>query len=360
VSTSGDLLRKSRGGQPRGGEQKPVGERIAGRQDRVHVLTGKVCNNNCIFCMEEDREGREIVNGRTDDRLVQWILEQPGDLEEVCFTSGEPTTNPSLPRWTKMAKDAGVGRVSVMTNGRALSSEKYTRHLLAAGMRRFYVSIHGHHQKLHEGLTRTPGSFDQSVAGIRMVAKYVPRGVDLHTSTVVTKRNLPYLAEIYRFLRGLGVQQVVFNIMQANGRAHTHFDKLFPRYSEIALAARAFLDEQREREPRVMAFFVDIPLCTTEGVDDFNRGYVERYSHFEVPSSASHDQELAVERAAQRTGPDGDLVQIRRSDLDDDARKKRAACAECKYDSVCEGVWANYLARYGWDEMTPIKETRRA
>ena len=31
-----------------------VEQRIAARQQRVHILTGAVCNNNCIFCMEED------------------------------------------------------------------------------------------------------------------------------------------------------------------------------------------------------------------------------------------------------------------------------------------------------------------
>ncbi len=338
--------------RPTTGEASVEG-RIAGRRERVHVLTGTVCNNNCVFCMEEDREGREVVNSRTDDALIRWILETHAGAEELCFTSGEPTTNPALARWTKLAKDAGVSRVSVMTNGRALGYEAYTKRLLAAGMRRFYVSIHGHTAKLHEGLTRTPGSFEQTVAGIREVARWLPRGVELHTSTVVTKRNLPHLAEIYRFLRGHGVQQVVFNVMQANGRAHTHFEKIFPRYSEIAAVMRAFLDEQRVREPRPMAFLVDIPLCTTEGVDDFNRGYVESYVHFEPPGSGSHDRELGAEASA-RTGPGEDLVQIRRSDLDEAARAKRPECARCRYDAVCEGVWQNYLARYGWDEMTPV------
>lgn len=326
-------------------------ERRAGAS-RVHVLTGAVCNNNCVFCMEEDREGREVTNGRTDDALVRWILEENRGAEEICFTSGEPTTNRRLPLWTKMAKDAGVPRVSVMTNGRALSYVKYTETLLRAGMRRFYVSVHGHTAKLHEALTRTPGSFEQTVAGIRTVARYASRGVELHTSTVITKRNLPHLAEIYAFLRALGVQQVVFNVMQANGRANTNFEHIFPRYSDIAEGARVFLEEAGRAEREVMAFFVDIPLCTTEALPDFNRGYVESYTHYEAPELGSHDVALAAEAGA-RTGPAGDLVQIRRADLDAEARQKRDACARCRYDAVCEGVWGNYLARYGWDEMQP-------
>ncbi len=334
----------------RGVTEPSVEARIAEKRERVHVLTGAVCNNNCIFCMEEDRDGRREVNSRTDDDLVRFVLAENPGAEEICFTSGEPTTNPSLPRWVKMAKDAGVPRISVMTNGRALSYEKYARLLIAAGMRRFYVSIHGHDAKLHEGLTRTPGSFAQTVAGIETIARFKRHGVELHTSTVITKRNLPHMGEIYRFLRGLGVDQVVFNVMQANGRANTYFDKIFPRYTEIAEVARAFLDEQRAIEPRVMAFLVDIPLCTTEGLPDENRGYVESYAHYEPAGSGSHDLTLRVEEGAE-----GQLVKMRRSDLDEAARDKRDACRECRYDGACEGVWRNYLARYGWDEMQPVR-----
>ena len=256
-----------------------------------------------------------------------------------------------------MAKDAGVRRISVMTNGRALSHEPYTRLLIAAGMRRFYVSIHGHTQKLHDGLVRTPGAFDQTVEGMRVVKKYAGHGVDLHTSTVITKRNLPEIGTIYRFLRALGVDQVVLNVMQANGRADTNFEHIFPRYTEIASTFRAFVDEERAAGRGAPgAVLVDIPLCTTESIPDENRGYVEAYAHYEPPKNESHALELSAESDPSRRamGPTGELVKITRGDLDEAARSKRAECASCKHDATCEGVWKNYLSRFGWDEMMPV------
>ena len=53
-------------------------------------------------------------------------------------------------------------------------------------------------------------------------------------------------------------------------------------------------------------------------------------------------------------GASGELVQIRRADLDDSARRKRPECRACRYDRVCEGVWGNYLRRHGWDEFVPV------
>jgi len=333
-------------------DDESIVERIESRAARVHILTGAVCNNNCVFCMEEDREQRYVTNSQTTDETVRWILSQHDRFEEVCFTSGEPTTNPRLHHWVKMAQDAGARCISMMTNGRALSHEKYAKRLMALGMNRFYISIHGHTKKLHEGLTRTPDCFEQTVGGLDTIAKFKRYGIELHTSTVITKRNLPHMGDIYRFLRSHGVDQVVFNVMQANGRADTYFDLIFPTYTEIADVARAFLAEQYEREADVRAVLVDIPLCTTEGIPDINRGYVENYVHYEHEDTHGL---LADEILGERTGGEsGELVQIRRTDLDVAVRTKRPECQSCKYEGVCEGVWGNYLRRRGWDEFVPV------
>ena len=89
----------------------------------------------------------------------------------------------------------------------------YCAKLVKAGMNFFYVSIHGHTDKLHNGLVRTAGTFEQTVAGLDNVTRLRKFGVSLHTSTVITHRNVKYLGEIYAFLREHGVQQVVFNVM---------------------------------------------------------------------------------------------------------------------------------------------------
>src|SRR5690606_34130710 len=198
----------------------------------------------------------------------------------------------------------------------------------------------------------TPDCFEQTVGGLDTIARFKRFGIELHTSTVLTKRNLPHMAEIYRFLRSHGVDQVVFNVMQANGRADTYFDLIFPTYKEIADAARSFLAEQHQHEDEVQAVLVDIPLCMTEGIPDLNRGYVEAYVHYEHEDTHGL---LSQEILGDRNGGDsGELVQIRRSDLDDNARHKRPECKQCRYEPVCEGVWGNYLRRRGWDEFVPV------
>lgn len=337
-------------------ESPSIVERVANQSERVHISIGAVCNNNCIFCMEEDRDGRYVNNSAMTPERVRWILEGNRGGEEVCFTSGEPTTRPELPEFVGWAKSLGYRRISIMTNGRRVGHLPYAAALAKAGMNRFYISIHGHTKKLHEGLTRTPDSFEQTVAGLDSIAKLKRFGVELHTSTVITDRNLPHMLDIYRFLRGHGVDQVVFNVMQANGRADTYFEQIFPRYTDIAAEFRRFV--AGVGEPRPMAFLVDIPLCTTEGIPDFNRGYVERYRHFDLETQAPLPETRKLDR--QQEGKGKGLVLVTRQDLDDAEREKRPECATCKYTAQCEGVWKNYLKRYGWDEFEAVAGAPRA
>jgi MoaA/NifB/PqqE/SkfB family radical SAM enzyme len=188
------------------------------------------------------------------------------------------------------------------------------------------------------------------VAGLASVVKLKRFGVDLHTSTVVTDRNLPHLLDIYRFLRARGVDQVVFNVMQANGRADTHFEQIFPRYTDIAAEFAKFCRDVGE--PRPMAFLVDIPLCTTEAIPDFNRGYVESYHHFDLADLATLPETQKADRVQEGKGQG--LLKVLREDLDEAQRAKRPSCAQCRYDGACSGVWSNYLKRYGWDEFVPV------
>lgn len=294
---------------------------------------------------------RRVINAALTPGRVKRLLKANAGREEVCFTSGEPTLVKELFAYCAWARDLGYQRISLMTNGRRLSYSPYVVALIKAGVNLFYISIHGHTAKLHDGLVRTPAAFAQTVAGLDNVARFKESGVSLHTSTVVNKRNYDFFEAIYVFLRGRMVDQVVFNVMQPNGRANTYFERLFPRYSDIAARYLAFLEACSD--PRPQSFLVDVPLCITERIPDHNRGYVERSAHF-VPTTNAAVEGGCVAVTMLDTEIE-DLMEVTRTDMDVSERTKRLECTRCVYDFVCEGVWRNYTARFGWDEFVPVE-----
>jgi cyclic pyranopterin phosphate synthase len=62
----------------------------------------------------------------------------------------------------------------------------------------------------------------------------------------------------------------------------------------------------------------------------------------------------AVEPERRQEGKGAGLMLVMRQDLDDAERDKRPECRQCRYHGACEGVWRNYLKRYGWDEFVPV------
>lgn len=335
---------------------------------RVHICIGAICNNNCIFCMEEDRAERAATVGVwTRDDVLKVIAGNAG-VREILFTSGEPTLNADLPDYVRAAGNAGYEVIGVISNGRRFSYAPFAVKLLRAGLNNVIVSIHGPDARTHDALTRTKGSFDQTLAGLRNLSGLKAAfDLKLQTSTVVTKRNLPEMKEFCDLMAGLDIDAHAFNVMMPDGGGKTHLDVLMPRYAEVAAEFARILPEISQVVAGRMAL-VDIPYCTTEGLPDPLRGYVERYFHFE-PEGAFEAKAAAagVVQTSELADPDslyvpdamdGDLTtfsKITRTFQEAWVKAKRPECAGCRYFDLCRGVWKPYVDRFGWDEFTAVK-----
>lgn len=343
-------------------------------KERLHVDVGPRCNNNCIFCMEEDRSGRaKRVGAITSEQILQ-ILSANKFREEVIFVSGEPTLNPDLLDYVRHATREGFKSVGVISNGRRFAYMPYARAAVKRGLNLVILSIHGGNERLHNGLTRTPGSFQEVTDGLRNLAQLKAQGYPLriHTSTVLNKRNAKpeALDELLSLLRPM-VDQMVFNVMQPFGRGLAHFDRLMMQYTQAAAAVGEFFARHEGEELPI--YMVDIPHCTTEGrgIPDRSRGFVERYVRYQLECAG--DETGVWEQAGESSGGapirkelleeareeklEG-LEQKHRDHQEQAQKIRRKQCELCAYSFVCDGVWRNYIDHFGWDEMQPvIKET---
>lgn len=335
--------------------------------ERLHVCVGYSCNNNCIFCMEEDREARaRRLTAQTAEDVRRMMTAANPRGGEVMFTSGEPTLHPSLPEYVAMARDLGFATVGLITNGRRLSYRPYARSLLEAGLNHVLVSIHGPDARTHDALTRTKGAFVQALAGLanlKLLRREFP-GLKVHTSYVVNRRNYTMFRAFYDAMAPFGVDQHVFNVVMPDGRAARLFDALVPRYSDVTRAFDAFV---RGLPPAGVAkvFLLDVPYCVTECLPDRVRGYVERYYHFEQDGTTGFSRspddrrDLPADRdlyaPAALEGEGTAYAMVSKSLHDAMARLKRPECATCGFDRYCRGVFRNYVEHYGWDEFAPVR-----
>ena len=204
-----------------------------------HIFLGYACNNACVFCAQGSLRDKEQS---PPDVAAQLATISPGEF--VAFTGGEPTIHDELPAWIKTAENKGAARIIVQTNGRRLAYRAFTRALReASGKLALDVALQGSTAAMHEYHTGTPGSFEQTVRGVRTAsAERIPVGI----TTVVTRSNFRHLGEIARLAHTAGAEAIHFAKAEPFGRAVIARDRVVPA-SEMVLPylTRAASEAQR-------------------------------------------------------------------------------------------------------------------
>lgn len=177
------------------------------------LRTGFRCSQDCGFCWQ-DRRWPEAPEGWID-RWLEQMLEPPA-ARVITFTGGEPTLHPALPRWIARAR-AGGAAVSVQTNALRLRHPSYVETLVQAGLSHLLVSLHSHDPATSDRLTRAPGTWKHTVAGICAALR---AGLQVALNLVVTRDNLARLPDYSRFVMDTFVRPFPDNPVRVQNFSH--------------------------------------------------------------------------------------------------------------------------------------------
>jgi len=297
---------------------------------RADIKIGFACNNHCRFCVQGRK--RENLRAKSADEVKKEIARASNDCQEIVFTGGEPTIHPDFLDLVKYAKAKGFQKIQIQTNGRMFAYLDFCRQTIAAGANEFSPALHGHIAQLHDFLTSVPGSFDQTVQGIKNLKSL---GQAIITNTVITKSNYRHLPEIARLLVNLGVDQYQFAFVHALGNAADNFESVVPRMVLTEPFVKKGLDIGIKAGKKVMT--EAIPYC-------FMRGYEEYIAEKIIPATKIFDFGKV----------DEDFTSTRQKE----GKKKGVDCKKCDFYKVCEGPWREYPEKFGWSEFKPRTLTR--
>lgn len=172
------------------------------------VRLTRACNNRCLFC--HDKEAQNGTNIPFQKICGDLLKGREQSATRAVLSGGDPTLHPKLMDIIAFAKDTGYNHVQLITNGRMFAYKSFLKKALAQGLDEITFSIHAHTQKLHDKLTGIPGSFDQTISGLKnaLSEKNLITSVDI----VVNKQNVRFLERILRHFIGIGVRE--FDLLQ--------------------------------------------------------------------------------------------------------------------------------------------------
>jgi MoaA/NifB/PqqE/SkfB family radical SAM enzyme/diadenosine tetraphosphatase ApaH/serine/threonine PP2A family protein phosphatase len=283
------------------------------------IEVGVSCNNRCVFCYQRNLRRipsyPKMLSFSEVEAKLRWGKEN--GFDEVSLTGGEPTIRPDFLEIVKLARTLGYRRVAVTTNGFKLGDHRFFQQAIHAGLTSIGVSIHGHTEELHEGLTGHLGSFKRALGTIQNAVEAQRSGIPikLNTFTLVNKRNAQHLLDMAQLFYRLGVRLMMFQPLILS--KSNFFDALaleMPLSRVVEAVSRVAIEGQRIGF-RTKVF--NIPLCL----------FSSCLGGFDLPYYAI------------RTFREQDKSEPGSVSMGDEAGNIRMAnCNECVFSNVCPGL----------------------
>jgi len=322
----------------------------------VEINVGKVCNNKCVFCL--DGMPSKADHAFIDFEVMKQELRRfraDGHLS-VGFLGGEPTTYPKIVESVAYAKELGFTRIALATNAMMLRRMEFTDKLLAAGLTRTTISMHGHTPELEDRLVMVPGAFEKKRTAIRnLLARkaegHLKDGVSVNI--VLNAWNGPHLLRMMKFFfETAGLDDLRVNFVRPEGYAEGNAD-LVPTYTEIVplLTKAILLNEYHFKKTFTFGGF---PLCVLPEELLRSKHLLGKYCG-DIFRDLSTDCSIRAETEYGVASFEGGRARFNWQDRKRfDLKHHMDSCQRCALTDVCEGVWRGYLDVYGSAEFAPL------
>ncbi len=296
---------------------------------RADIKTGYTCNSNCVFCVIGDKL---FTGERPTPDVIEELKASRRTCDDIVFTGAEVTLRPDFLYLVEAARRLGYRNIQVQTNGRLFAYKEFCEKAIKAGANEFSPSLHAPVANVHDGLTRSQGSFNQIVAAIKNLKSLGQRIV---TNTVAAKQNMKLLPDLARLFVELKVDQFQIAFPHPTGHAATYFNAVVPRMSELAPYLQEALRIGEAAGVPCMA--EAMPFCMMKGHERF-------VSELFIPPTEIVYEDFVV--------PDYARDRMERS------KTRFPQCATCRFEPMCEGPWREYPEMVGHDEFQPVAGTR--
>lgn len=290
------------------------------------IILGFRCNNSCVFCYE--KENRNLPNKTTSEIYQEILAAKKKKKTSIHLIGGEPTIREDIFDIVRFARAERFKNIQLTTNGRMFCYPRFAEKLINSGLSNVIFSIHGHNALIHDGLTKSPGSFDQLIKGISHLRKIGFSRIG--TNTTICSANYRFLPALAEILLENCVERATFIYVIPFENAK--FRQLAPPISKAAGFIKQALESGKGfgydwslLNPPMGCYFSDI----------FARS---------VKYSDSRDEELIVSHQNAKR-----IHQVSKNKLIEYIKIDK--CEHCTIRRQCPGVMKQYVINYGEKEI---------
>lgn len=279
------------------------------------IFIGQECSNRCVFCQNTFNKQLSAGELRRQEAKACKDLEdyQNEGCSSITITGSDPLGYKKLIPMVEYIKKLGFSDIILCTHGRVAQDDKIMEKLADAGISSFRIPLYGSNAKIHDSVTRSNGSFEETIKGIKSI-KNIKKQVRLTIITAILNQNKD---DIPRILK------LAFSFKPDNFQFDTIY--LYPSvrdissyvpYRDLGRHIKRAADYAYENNIKNIQFN-DIPYC----VFGFDSELVVMPKHF---------------------------AELKKWKI------KPEICNQCKLKGECDGFYFNDIKRFGTGGLKPI------
>ncbi len=280
----------------------------------VTVRINFQCNQACEFCFVSTH-----LPPAPETAVRAAIEAAAREHAVVVLSGGEPTLNPRLVEYVRLASRLGAASVELQTNATRLANEGLAAALAEAGLQGAMISLHGATAAVSDAVTGAPGTFVATLHGIDALVRTPVR---VRLNFVVCQENREDFPRVVDMVaERWPTAGMVFSFVGSHTDVVPRSSALIPRFRDVMPSLLAGLARARAAGLAVTGFdsMCGLPLCL---VPEAERA---AFGQGALPSEAGG----------------GEFV-------------KSDTCADCAETHRCFGVRRGYAELYGTGELQPI------
>lgn len=222
------------------------------------------CNSNCIMCPSPNIVRRKGQNANINN-LIEIARHIPEDAAHFTITGGEPFMHGSdIFRFFKYLQEKfKYTEFLLLTNGRIFFINSYVKRFVETVPNNCIVAIpiHGSCATIHDSITQTEGSFEQTIRGIKNLLQ---EKIRVEVRIVVSKLNLSDINNIAKLISKemQGIEYVSIMAMEMTGDARINRDKVWIPYRKTSNVVKDAVMTLLYNEIDVKLY--NFPLCTVK------------------------------------------------------------------------------------------------
>lgn len=227
------------------------------------IIATNHCNNKCIMCpqpiyISED----DNVNLPKIEKVVSMMDKQ---TKFLTITGGEPTLlKEGLIQILRLCKSYLPNtKIAILTNGRMFSYNSLVDAINSVGLKflEIGIPIHSYDEEVHDYITQTPNSFNQTIIGIKNLTT---SNNNIEIRIVIQKNNYLVLNKIADFIISEipEINRVSFIGMEMLGSAVKNSKAVWVTYQKIGSNLKEAILKLLMHRIKVNIY--NIPLCKVD------------------------------------------------------------------------------------------------